>query len=159
MHTLKYLLVVAAFLPLTGCDQVFTREPAGGDLAGTYRLTADSKTFLVKQKNYKSVPESVIELRSDSSVVIGDLPDCATIDGFGKTHGCFVSGHGTWKLEKAFIGYGLSLDISKGGTLQEGIYTGPWIAVRRRLPPYLLEITIGDPDSGESITYQRDSIN
>ena len=143
-------------MTLAGCDRIFAPEPAASDLVGAYRLMADSEDFLRTQKQYGSIPVSAIELRADSSISLRNLPDCAT-DGFGKSNGRFLSGEGKWRLRKAFIGYTLTLDIRDGGALSAGIYAGDWIAIRRRSTPHILEITVGDPDSGETIRYERSS--
>ena len=141
-------------LAIAGCDRVFVADPREPDLVGVYRLTSDSEGFLREQKGYGSIPVSVVELRPGSSISVRNLPDCA-VDGFGRGSGAFVSGNGKWRLDKAFVGYGLTLDIAAGGTMKPGIYAGPWVAIRRRSSPHVLQISVGDPDSGESIRYER----
>lgn len=138
----------------TGCDRVFVAAPREPDLVGVYELTADSENFLREHKGYGSIPVSAIELKSGSIISIRNLPDCA-VDGFGRGAGAFLSGNGKWTVDKAFFGYGLNLDIAAGGTMKPGIYAGPWVHIRRRSSPHVLEITVGDPDSGESIQYER----
>jgi hypothetical protein len=147
---------IVSAIALTGCDRVLVGRPATDDLIGKYSLTEASETFLRSHKGYSAVPSSFIELRPDFSVSIRNLPDCAT-DGFGTSKGGFLSGDGRWQLEKAFLGYGLTLDIRGGGSLKPGSYGGPWLAIRRRSSPHILELTVGDPDSGESIQYERRS--
>ena len=95
-------------------------------------------------------------MQPESRISIRNLPDCA-VDGFGRGGGKFLSGDGKWEIEKDFIAFGLTLRIADGGSMSPGIYAGPWIAIRRRSSPHVLEITVGDPDSGESIRYERDS--
>jgi hypothetical protein len=150
----RTILLIA--ITISGCDRIFAPKPAASDLIGIYRLTLDSEDFLRTRKGYHSFPASTVELRSDFGISVRNLPDCAT-DSFGKSNGRFVSGDGKWRLEKAFIGYTLTLDIQDGGSLAAGIYTGDWIAIRRRYAPHILEITVGDPDSDESIKYERTS--
>lgn len=153
----KTILTILIFAcSISACDKVFTSEPNASDLVGSYLLTTNSEAFLKERKNYVSVPLSVIELGTNYSVSIENLPDCAT-NGFGESQGKFLSGEGTWEVEKAFMGYGLNLDIHEGGSLKQGIYAGPWIAIRGRSAPYILEVTIGDPDLGETIRYKRKS--
>jgi hypothetical protein len=53
---------------------------------------------------------------------------------------------------KGFFGYELTVDVSHG-SMPDGIHSG-FMKVRRRSPPYELEIAIGDPDSDESIRFQ-----
>jgi hypothetical protein len=137
----------------SACDQILVREPRVEDLAGRYVITQESREFLKKDKGYASVPDATIELRADRTITLRDMPDCV-VDDFDYAHR-FLSGHGTWTLEKAFVGYGLDLIIAKGETFPEGGYSGPWVTIRRRSAPYELELTIGDPDSGQTIRLQR----
>jgi hypothetical protein len=149
--------VIAAVLAvlatsIAGCDQILVQRPEQADLVGVYDLTSNSRDFLRNDKGYTSIPNPAFELRADGGVVVVDLPDCA-IDGFGRAGGKLLSGRGKWKVEKAFVGYGLTWEILPGNALPAGIYGG--IAIRGRRPPYELELTVGDPDSGERIRYQR----
>jgi hypothetical protein len=137
---------------LAACDQILVREPRPADLAGVYHLTAETRTFLENEKRYANVPDSTIELRADGSLIIRDLPDCA-LDGFGNAGGRFLSGHGTWTINKEFIGYGLWWTILPGDSLPAGAIGGT--AIRRRSPPYELEVNVGDPDGGQRLRYQR----
>jgi len=141
---------------VAGCDQILVQQPKPGDLAGTYELTSEAEEFLRISKHYASIPHPVIELRLDGTVLVRNLPDCA-VTGFCESHGSFLFGRGFWTIEKAFVGYGLTWDIREGDTLPAGIYSAPWVAIRRRSPPYELELTVGDPDSGERIRYRRSS--
>jgi len=152
----RRIAAIGVFLMLafTGCDRVFVATPREPDLVGIYKLTADSENFLREHKAYGPIPVSVIELKSGSIISIRNLPDCA-VDGFGEGSGVFLSGDGKWTVDKAFLGYGLNVDIADGGTMKPGIYAGPWVDIRRRSSPHVLEITVGDPDSGESIKYER----
>jgi hypothetical protein len=150
------LLITAG--AVAGCDRMFASQPATQDLVGVYRLSPASEAFLRTTKRYKVVPVSEVELKSGSKVSIRNLPDCA-INGFGDSGGAFLSGDGMWRIEKDFVGHRISLDIKPGGSLKEGGYGGSWMVIRRRTAPHILEITVGDPDSGESIRYERDSAN
>jgi hypothetical protein len=148
--------LVLSMLSVAGCDQVMVREPKRGDVAGMYELTSDSLAFLESRKGYASLPLATIELRLDGRLFVRNLPDCVVALS-GDSGGHFLSGRGIWKIEKAFVGYGLTWEIAAGDSLPAGGYAGPWVAIRRRSPPLELELTIGDPDSGERIRYQRSS--
>jgi len=148
------LTLVVTLLTIAACDQIFMGQPSVGDLVGMYRLTEASRSFLTTRKRYASLPDGSVELRSDFSIVIRNLPDCA-IDGFGDSSGKFISGQGTWEIKKAFPGFGLDLLIDSGGTLPAGGYMGPWIRIRGGRSHYELEFTVGDPDSGETLRYSR----
>jgi|SoiMetStandDraft_5_1073268.scaffolds.fasta_scaffold21121_4 hypothetical protein len=146
--------LAVVFISITSCDQILVQQPTPTGLAGIYTLTSDAVDFLKARKGYRDIPEATLELRADGTLLVKNLPDCVVKD-FGDSGGTFLSGHGRWAVEKDFLGYGLAWVISPGGTLPEGGYSGPWVAIRRRSPPYELELTIGDPDSGERIRYHR----
>jgi len=148
--------VLIAALAVAGCDRIFASQPTVQDLVGVYRLTAASEEFLRTTKRYRVIPRSEVELKSDLRISIRSLPDCA-VNGFGDSGGAFLSGDGRWRVENDFVGYRISLEIEPGGSLKEGGYGGSWMVIRRRSAPHLLEITVGDPDSGESIRYARHS--
>ena len=150
-------LAVSARLIVAGaaaCDQVLVREPKRADIAGVYELTSEAREFLRNGKGYTSLPAATIEFAADGTLIVRDLPDCL-VDGFGESHGRFLSGRGTWDIEKAFVGYGINLVISPGDSLPAGGYVGPWVTIRRRSPPYDLEMNVGDPDSGQRVRYQK----
>lgn len=147
-------VLLICLLASVGCDQAFTKKPQTADLAGTYQLSKGSTTFLLRRKAYKTVPVSTITLGTNSHVTILNLPDCAT-NGFGDSRGAFISGGGTWEVERGSPGWVVTLDIDKSGSLHGGVYAGQWMAIRGKSQPYRLEVTIGDPDSGETIVYER----
>jgi hypothetical protein len=96
-------MVAMAVACVAGCDQILVRQPKTGDLAGTYELTAAAQEFLRVHKGYTSIPQTGIELRADGTLLVRNLPDCA-VTGFGESRGGFLSGRGSWKLDKAFVG-------------------------------------------------------
>lgn len=62
---------------------------------------------------------------------------------------------GTWAIEKDQEWWAVGLHV----TLRNGAPTGYYMPVmlRREVPPYLLHLTIGDPDSGDSLAFQHES--
>jgi hypothetical protein len=143
----------ALALVVVGCDQIAISPPETAGLVGTYRLTESGKRYLLQEKHYTSIPDSAVEMDADQSIRITNLPDCLT-NGFGDPSGRFLLGEGRWELRKGFVGYGLDVVI-RSGTLPHFAYGGPWIHLRRRSPPYELEFTVGDPDSGNTLRYAR----
>ena len=86
--------------------------------------------------------------------MIEGLPDCY-VDGSGDSNGSFLGGRGKWQLESMGANHGLTLEIASGGTLHPGLYHGSSILIKGSAAPFTLELVIGDPDSGESISYER----
>ena len=130
----------AVVVALVGCDRIFAGRPTIQDPAGVYRLTDASQGFLRTTKHYAAIPLSEIEL------------DCA-VDGFGDSGGGFLSGDGRWRVKHDFTATSIELIIDPGGLLKDGGYLD-WMTIRRRWPPHVLQITMGDPDSGESFEYE-----
>ena len=97
---------------------------------------------------------SRIRLNADGSASLEDIPD-AYIDGFGDSHGSAVSGQGQWEIDATDFGYGLTVTILPGGSMAHGIYHGSSMLIRGQRVPYRIEMQLGDPDSDESITYER----
>lgn len=150
---LSATLLFALALFALSCDLIPMARPEKANLVGTYRLTQASRAFLLNDKHYTSVPDSTIDLRGDSTASIRNFPDCAT-NASGESGGQFLSGDGTWNIEKGFLTYDVVLDVEAGGSLPEGLY--PNLATVGLLSiPLTLDVTVGDPDSGESLHYAR----
>jgi hypothetical protein len=131
---------------LIGCDRVLISQPKPSDLVGTYILSKESASFLAKHKSYPSIPVSSMQLRPDFSMSITNLADCAD-NGFGKSSGGFLSGEGKWWVKKDFIEWSLAINGS----------VAPYVQIRGRSAPYRLAVVVGDPDSGETLQYVRQS--
>jgi hypothetical protein len=152
----RILTIVLVIFTVAGCNPGPDKKPGVQALVGTYQLTAESKKFLENKKSYKQIPESKIILRKDGSVKIVGLPDCYVISS-GQGNGMFLGGEGKWEVEKRYEEYGISLTIAKGGTLSPSIYDASSILIKHKGPPFILQLGIGDPDSGENITYEKTS--
>jgi len=146
------LILVAA--TVVGCSAIIFEEPAESALYGTYALSPKSEKFLVTRQHYPNVPTSTITLAPDHSLSIVGFPDCAC-NGFGISSGKFFRATGTWKISKGFLGFGLDATINQSDGMEKGLYCGPWITLLRHHREYALRVTIGDPDSGDTLTYGR----
>jgi hypothetical protein len=141
------MFVAVAIVEWLPIDMAVMDEPQAADMAGTYHLTLDSQDFLRKVKHYATIPPSTIELRANGTLAIKDMPDCIQTE-WGDPAGTFLSGSGTWTVGEEWPGFGLRVR-------PEGDGPAPWIFIRGFRQPYRLEIDIGDPDNGETITYVR----
>lgn len=150
----KFALGFIAMLLVYSCDRSPGELPSIEDMAGTYYLSEESRGFLLNSKGYKSIPKSEITLGENGFVTIAGLPDCYT-SSFGEGGGKYLSGRGKWELEPLSRGYGVTLTIEEGGSMKRGIYHGGSIEIIGKRAPYSLEFGIGDPDSGQSIAYER----
>lgn len=141
----RLISALVALLVIGGCISGPKDKPEIGSLVGTYELSVESKNFLLKDKNYNSIPSSQVILRQNGNASVSALPDCY-VNNFGDGSGLCLSGEGRWETETTDSGYGVTLTIGKVGSLKAGIYHGSSILIKHRAPPFALEFSIGDPD-------------
>jgi hypothetical protein len=154
MQLARRFLYLALIAFLGGCADGPSSAPSVEELAGSYRLDKESQVFLRDKRGYNSIPLSILRLHRDGSVAATSIPD-AYLDGYGKGSGHFVSGVGRWNVEKTSFGYGVTLEIARGGSMPPGIYHASSIHLRGQRAPYRIEMLLGDPDSRETLTYER----
>ncbi len=127
--------------------------PRQAEIVGTYALSRESSDFLAREKHYVSTPRSFIELRANGEVFVEGMPDCYVMD--PPTKHSFLAGRGTWQIETTDFGYGVTLDIVAGGSLEPGIYHASSILLKGKVAPFKLQVGIGDPDNHESLLFMR----
>lgn len=154
MRLYTAVLVLLLSLVLTGCNNGPKEKPRVADVAGAYHLSPASRRYLKENKHYASVEGSRIILRKDGTLSVIRLPDCY-VNRFGKSDGKLLSGQGRWEIDSTYSGYGVTLAVGKGGSLDPALYSGTSITIRHSVPPYALEFLIGDPDEDESIVYVK----
>ena len=155
MHGHVRIFALTVALWVTSCGDRPSVPPKAGDLIGTYVLTKASQAFLLKHKAYKAIPTSCITLWTNFQLTLANLPDCVT-NGFGNPSGGFLSAHGRWQIHRELSGRGWRIDFhidESGQSLQRGMYG--MTDIYHPAPPYSLRIVIGDPDSDESIDYEK----
>lgn len=127
----------------------FTRKkPAANDLIGVWQPTTKTKKDIIDNGHYPNTENTII-LRADGTFSITNMPDWSE-DGFGESKGKSLSYTGTWQL-----------DVEK---------MGPWSAwsiwfktenmvfsyhLSQQKAPYFIYITLGDPDSGHHMLFNR----
>jgi hypothetical protein len=149
-------VMLFALLLLSGCTQGSEGpkdRPTMDALVGAYTLSAESKSFLERRKGFRSVPNGTVTLRGDGTVSIIDLADCYSASHGGS--GRYLTGDGLWEIESTDFGYGITLTIGAGGTLPRSIYHGSSILISGKSAPFGIRFVIGDPDTNESIMYER----
>ena len=105
------------------------------------------------RKELKVNTESTISLLNEKIIQIKNFPYC---DFESKCSERLLNGQGTWEIDDdSFLGYDISVNIYSGDREIQGrrIY---WIHIYRgKISTFSLNITIGDPDSDESIRYEK----
>jgi hypothetical protein len=127
-------------------------------LVGTYRIDADSLHRKIEVEDAVQKMQ-VLELRSDMELTLNadhsahfvKVPDEMTKD--AASYGfCELSGKGTWKL------YGdnfSTVDVSPDLTTSPSCNGPVSFHLFGSNPPYKLHITIGDPDLGQAIQFEK----
>ena len=153
-----------AFVSLAGCqhdpwaDRFVTRQLAERDVAGLYAIDQASLQRTIKLPMSGSVlkinPSAHILLSQDHSAEFFEIPDA--ID--GKLQ-CSVTGRGTWRLGKndryTVIWVQITDQESNSQCSETFSKFGDQINLYGDKPPYRLHVTIGDPDSGDAVQFER----
>ena len=156
MMTLLICLIIQ-----TGCmnngiewsELSFTRaKPKTEDLVGTWTPTNETVRDMSRRGKY-TISHHELTLSSDGTFSMRNMPDWWS-DGFGKSHQRFESGSGTWEIQRD-LGPLTTIYVVK---LQ---FPEIWKTVNLsgQKPPYQLHITLGDPDSGEYMLFERTALH
>ncbi|HWN42869.1 MAG TPA: hypothetical protein VNW71_11645 [Thermoanaerobaculia bacterium] len=148
-----FALVAALF----GCQyNPFAHEytsvrPDESAMIGEYALDSRSREML--QNVYKvAVPPTAFVLSPDHTFTLTDIPSCWRIDPScsGKTE----NASGRWEIRRDHQDWWevqLSCDRIDGEATSYGI----GVNVRGDEPPYILHFTVGDPDAGEALAFEK----
>ncbi len=144
-------------LLLVGCqhdpwaDDFLTAQPAERDVAGTYKINPDSQKRTVGNSPLSIDASTRIDLSPDHRVefvhVPADLRDEKV---------CWVTGRGSWELGKND-----NFSVVRATVLNEELNSpcrGNFayeLMLYGKKPPYKLHITIGDPDSGDAVQFEK----
>ena len=159
----RLLPCLAVFLASVGCqydpyaDRFVTHKPRPEDVVGRYRL----KEQTINREGLQALrgKRSSIELFADSRFIASNIPPGS----FGPIpdenfFSSLASGSGTWRIDvvanvaSGFAGtktvWGVRLN-SPGFEFDSAELTGA-------RPPYGLIFTVGDPDSGQVMIFERE---
>jgi len=169
---------------LSGCfsDERLSVAPATLDLTGSYRIAADSTSRSVSLS--AAANESEIILREDGTASLRSLPTSvegplhiganrlgdqvlllnadgqvsampATSDFPVTAAPQVVSAEARWAVEAVDGGYGVRLDVQRGGTMVPGLKHAASTLIVGGKGAYRLKFVIGDPDAGNYTIYSR----
>jgi len=158
------MLTLLSLVLLVGCqydpwaDKFLTVEPAEKDVAGTYVIDADSlkrTIMLPMSKNTLPLDRSArIVLSSDYKAEFVHVPEESLSE--GREAGCSVTGRGSLRLSKNdnFSVVLASIVNEEPGSPCKGNFAYELMLYGKK-SPYKLHITIGDPDSGDAVQFEK----
>lgn len=127
----------------------FTRtKPSQADLVGTWSATKETIRDIQRRGKYEKADPKLI-LSADGTCAVTDMPDWWR-GGVGESHKQLESGQGKWRIEEdknVFRIYVVSLELPAGNRT---------VNLNRQKPPYQIHITLGDPDSGTYMLFDRE---
>lgn len=175
---LAFVLIASGCGAPYGTD--YTRgRPAESDLPGVYVLTPATLSMVRGRMGYPVVDTRLV-LRSDRTFEMENMPDCWA--GFsGKPGGLFDNGKGTWSIRERKAGgkaswweIDLNFENSLGiSSVKPWDYTiterdgtvrvidgrtqryGHSANLMNQAPPYVIRFTVGDPDSGVGLEFEK----
>jgi hypothetical protein len=153
---LRKPLLIALAAMLFACQyDPFAHEytsvrPDESSLIGEYALDSRSREML--QDVYKvAPPPAAFVLRPDHSFTIVNVPSCWRIDDtcIGRTE----TASGRWEIGKHQEWWAVQLTCERIDG--EATSFGLSAMLRGEDPPYLLHFTVGDPDAGNGLAFER----
>jgi hypothetical protein len=154
-------MLMLSFLLLVGCqhdpwaNRFLTAHAADEDVAGTYVIDADSQKRTVKlplgSGSFPIDHSARIVLSSDHKAEFVHVPE----DYLGKA-ACSVTGRGSWRLGKndSFSVVRASIVNEEPNSPCKGDVAYELMLYGQK-SPYKLHITIGDPDSGDAVQFEK----
>jgi hypothetical protein len=163
-HQVFGIIFLASICLLTGCqydpwaDGFLRSQAAEKDLIGTYRINSDTLTrhILIPMTTTELPlnPDAEIVLSADHKVTFFHVSEVN--DRTNKS--CVVSGAGTWqqvvtRFAVVFVQIQRTDNPAPGDTC--GREYNEELNLYGKKPPYKLLITIGDPDSGDVLQFEK----
>ena len=145
------LLVACQYDPYT--TEYTSHRPNESDLAGTYVATAETQELIRRAGTYPA-RDPRVTLGADHTFAIKDVPDWFVTEGDAGTK--LVSGHGTWKLWRSQDWWTLMVEFQESSG--QSVFKGPFgmeFHLVGEKEPYLVHMTIGDPDTGKAMQFHK----
>ena len=150
---------------LVGCqydpwaDRFLKNRPAETDLVGTYRVDADTLARRISipwsKKTISISRDAEITLYADHKAQFLHVPE---LDVFTRQE-CVISGTGLWQLGRNDHYVDVAVQIQRTDYHQsvdgcQPTHNGELMLYGSK-PPYKLHITIGDPDAGDAMQFEK----
>jgi hypothetical protein len=124
-------------------------QPEQSDLVGVWVPDKMTREFMRIKGGYDANPGTKLILEDSGELKVVNMPDWWN-DGFGTSHGNMQSEQGRWRLYQSSGSKSWEITI----TLPSGT---KFMSLLGQNPPYRMFLYIGDPDSGEVMTFTRSS--
>ncbi len=162
------LFLILCALILSGCNKVsnpgnYTVNPPNlEDLVGTYVPNQRTHELLKATGKYPN-SDSSITVNKNGSVTITNVPDW-WLTSYSDAKGQFDSGDGSWTLDKNKAWWLLVVSFAT----QKGQFSSPvprkgnvtaMLSLVGQKPPYILQMSITDPNAEVAMQYQRVTAN
>ena len=136
-------------------------KPNLQDLVGVYRPTREKFRF-IRKGNSLSIHETSLTLHADGSFEMKDIP-AEWFDWSSEAKSRLGSGSGKWELDSHKYGrirhWGLELSFTSSegltSTSRNGRFVYSMLSLRKQKPPYDIYMTLGDPDGGRGLQFER----
>lgn len=149
----KAAILCTLTLLVASCDEStryynLTRtKPEQHDLVGVWVPDKATREYVRGKGGYDTSLETKLILEGSGVLKIVNMPDWWN-DGFGMSHGKVQSEQGTWRLYQSSGSetWEVSMALPSGTKFMN---------VLGQKPPYSMFLYVGDPDSGEMMTFTR----
>jgi hypothetical protein len=152
------LLVIFAGCQYDPYTSVYTTtQPNTNDVVGVYVADTNTLDLIAKEGHYSAVSPS-ITLLADGTIIITNIPDW-WLTSFGEPRGGFDSGRGTWTIQKHQEWWALSVGFDDTEAFSSRNHNPGGLGTQMMLigekPPYRIHLTVGDPDEGKGMQFER----
>ncbi len=156
----KAPILVLGCMLLAGCqynpwaDRFLTESPVEKDVVGTYVVDADSQKREIELPMHRgTLPvnhSAQILLSADHKARFTRVPESY------RGEACSITGQGSWRFSKndSFSVVIASVVNQEPNSPCKGDF-GYELMLYGKRPPYKLHITIGDPDSGDAVQFEK----
>lgn len=122
-------------------------KPEQSDLVGVWVPDKATLEYVRSKGGYDTGLETRLILEGGGELKVVNMPDWWN-DGFGISHGKLQSEEGAWRLYQS--------SGSKAWEISMALPSGTkFMSLLGQKPPYSIFLYIGDPDSGEVMTFTR----
>ena len=156
-------LIASLSICLAGCQydphtaSYTTTQPKPEDLVGVYAPDQTTTNLIAREGRYRQFPAS-ISLSAGGALTITNIPDWWGTD-FGRPLGGFDAGRGTWSVVQHQRWWAVSVDFESTAQFASRQHRAETLGTSFMLvgerPPYKIHLTVGDPDEGRAMQFER----